>query len=464
MNDLSQRLEAAPWRAEIRATLSLAWPLAIAQVGQIAINTTDVVMIGRLGPDELAASALGTWLYLTLNLFGLGVLTAISALTAQAHGAREPRAVRRTVRQGLWVALTLAIPFTFLMAQADWLFVLFGQPPETVALALPFVAILKWTLLPSLGFIALRFFIIALGHPRLVMITLFGGVVLNALFDYALIFGHFGLPALGLEGAALATVFVYCAMFATMAVIVLTVRPFRRYRVFSRLWRADWPRYAQIFRIGTPAGIAVLMEIGLFAAAVYLMGIIGPVAVAAHTIAIQCAAVTFMIPLGVSQAATVRVGMALGRRDRAGIGRAAGAALTVGTAFMAAMAVLFWVLPRPIVGLFIDLDAPENAVVTALAVEFLIFAGAFQVFDGAQAIGTGILRGLNDTRVPMLMATVGFWLIGFPVCIGLAFGLGWDGVGIWVGLSLSLVVFAGLLVQRIARRDRVVEACRALAV
>jgi MATE family multidrug resistance protein len=451
------------WRVEIRATLALAWPLAVAQVGQIAINTTDVVMIGRLGADELAASALGTWLYLTLNLFGLGVLTAVSALTAQAHGAGEPRAVRRTVRQGLWAALAMGVPFVLVMAQADWLFALFGQPPRTVALALPFVAILKWTLLPSLGFIALRFFVTALGRPRLVMATLFGGVALNALLDYALIFGNFGLPALGLEGAAMATVFVYTAMFVAMAVVVLTVPQFRRYHVFARLWRSDWPRFAQIFRIGTPAGIAVLMEIGLFAAAVYLMGMIGPDAVAAHTIAIQCAAVTFMIPLGVAQAATVRVGMALGRRDRAGIGRAAGAALAVGVGFMAAMAVTFWVAPRPIVGLFIDLEAPQNAAVIALAVQFLVFAGAFQVFDGAQAIGTGILRGVNDTRVPMLMATVSFWLIGFPVCIGLGFGLGWDGVGIWTGLSLSLVLYAGLLVRRIARRNRDVAACRRLA-
>jgi MATE family multidrug resistance protein len=451
-----------PWRAEIRATLALAWPVALAQVGQIAINTTDVLMIGRLGAEPLAASALGTWFYLMLNLFGLGVLTAVPALTAQAYGAREPRAVRRTVRQGLWAAVAMAVPFIILMDNAEGLFLLFGQPPATVALAMPFVDILKWTLLPSQCFIALRFFIVALGRPRLVMGCLFGGVALNALLDYALIFGHFGLPALGLEGAAIATVFVYSALFAAMAVIVLTMRPFRRYHVFARLWRADWPRFAQIFRIGTPAGIGVLMEIGLFAAAVNLMGIIGPASIAAHQIAIQCAAVTFMIPLGIAQAATVRVGMALGRRDRAGIGRAAWSALGLSVGFMALMAVVIWTLPRPIVGLFIDLDAPENAEVVALAASFLVYAGAFQVFDGAQAVGTGILRGLNDTRVPMLMATFSFWIVSFPVCIWLGFGLGWEGEGIWIGLSLSLVLFAGLLVRRIARRERDVAACRKL--
>jgi MATE family multidrug resistance protein len=295
------------------------------------------------------------------------------------------------------------------------------------------------------------------------MATLAGGVALNALLDYALIFGHFGLPALGLEGAALATVLVYCALFAAMAIVVLTMRPFRRYHVFSRLWRSDWLRFAEIFRIGTPAGVAVLMEIGLFAAAVYLMGMIGPDAVAAHQIAIQCAAVTFMVPLGVAQASTVRVGMALGRRDRAGIGRAAWAALATGVGFMAVMAATFWVVPRSIVGLYLDLDAPENQRVIALAIEFLLLAGAFQVFDGAQAVGTGILRGLSDTRAPMMMATVSFWLVGFPVCIGLGFGLGWNGFGIWIGLSLSLVLFSALLVRRIARRDRDVAACRRLA-
>lgn len=450
------------WRGDIRATLTLAWPLAVAQVGQIAINTTDVLMIGRLGPEALAASALGTWLYLTLNLFGLGVLTAVAALTAQAYGAREPRMVRRTVRQGLWAALAMGVPFVFVMAQAEWLFTLFGQPPQTIAMAVPFVAILKWTLLPSLAFIALRFFIIALGRPRLVMAALFGGVALNALLDYALIFGRLGAPALGLEGAALATVFVYCALFATLAVFVLTMRPFRRYHVFARLWRADWPRFALIFRIGTPAGFGILMEIGLFAAAVYLMGVIGPEAVAAHQIAIQCAAVTFMVPLGISQAATVRVGVALGRRDRDGVGRAAWSALALGAGFMTITAIAFWVLPRPIVGLYIDLDVPGNAAVVALAVQFLFFAGAFQVFDGAQAVGSGILRGLSDTRVPMIMAVVSFWLIGFPVAVFFGFGLAWHGIGVWVGLTLSLVVFAGLLVRRIARRERDVEACRTL--
>ncbi|MEK9662793.1 MAG: MATE family efflux transporter, partial [Alphaproteobacteria bacterium] len=169
-----------------------------------------------------------------------------------------------------------------------------------------------------------------------------------------------------------------------------------------------------------------------------------------------------MIPLGVAQAATVRVGMALGRRDRAGIGRAAWSALAIAAVFMAAMAVLFWAVPRSLVGLFIDLDAADNAAVIALAIRFLLFAGAFQVFDGTQAVATAILRGLSDTRVPMIMATVSFWVISFPVCIWLAFGLGWQGSGIWAGLFLSLVLFSALLIQRIARRERVVAACLTL--
>ncbi len=451
------------WRAETRATLKLAWPLAAAQIGQIAINTTDVIMIGWLGTEALAASALGTWLFLTLYLFGLGMLTPVAGLTAQALGAGDSRGVRRTVRQGLWVAVTLAVPFTVMMAQAEYIFALFRQPPGAAALAVPYVAILKWTLLPSLAYVALRFFVTALGHPRIVMATMMAGVALNALLDYALIFGEFGAPALGLEGAALATVGVNCAMFAALAIVAMKARPFRGYEVFARIWRSDWRRYLQILRIGSPSGTGILMEIGLFAAAVYLMGLIGPAEVAAHQIAIQVVAVTFMVPLGISQAATVRSGLALGRNDREGIGRAAWVALALGVGFMAMTAILIWALPRQIVGLFIDVADPANSRVVDLAVQFLWFAAAFQVFDGAQAVGSGFLRGLNDTKVPMLLAGLCFWVIGFPVAVWLGFVLDWQGTGIWIGLSVSLFLYAGTLVLRIRRRGTAVAACRELA-
>jgi MATE family multidrug resistance protein len=305
-----------------------------------------------------------------------------------------------------------------------------------------------WGFVPALWFVNLRNFIAALERPRAGMVVMLIGVLFNALADYALIFGAFGLPALGLVGAGIATAISNIFLFVALLGFVLIDRRFRRYYILGRFWRADWPRLREVFRIGLPIGITLIMEVGLFAAAGFLIGAISTTQLAAHQIALQCAAVSFMVPLGLAQAATVRVGLAAGREDPPGVLRAGTMALVIGCAFMLAMALVMWTVPRGIVGLFIDAADPANRAVVQAAVTFLAIAALFQIFDGGQVIGAGALRGLKDTRWPMLFAAIAYWLVGMVCALGLGFGIGLGGLGVWLGLAAGLAVAAALMIGR----------------
>ena len=305
-----------------------------------------------------------------------------------------------------------------------------------------------WGLVPALWFVVLRNFIAALERPRAGMVVTFLAIAFNALAGYGLIFGAFGLPALGLRGAGIAAALTNVLMFLGLLAYVQTDRQFRRYQILGRFWRPDWVRFREILRLGLPIGVTLVMEVGLFAGAGFLMGWVGTAELAAHQIALQCASVTFMVPLGLGQAATVRVGLAVGAGDRPGVLRAGIAALIMGGAFMTATAVLMWSAPAAIVGLFIDAADPANARALQLAVTFLGIAALFQIFDGGQVIGAGVLRGLKDTRWPMIFAAFAYWVVGIGAALGLAFGAGLAGVGIWIGLALALAVAALLMIGR----------------
>ncbi|MBM3521812.1 MAG: MATE family efflux transporter, partial [Alphaproteobacteria bacterium] len=279
--------------------------------------------------------------------------------------------------------------------------------------------------------------------------------VVNAVGNYMLIFGHWGAPPLGVVGSGLASAIANWFSFCALLAFILADRRLRRFSILGRFWRADWPRLREIFRLGLPIAGALLMEVSVFAAAVYALGAIDTAQLAAHQIAIQCAALTFMIPFGLAQAATVRVGLAAGAGDRDGIGRAGWAAFMLGLVFMAVTAVFMAVLRWPIVGLFLDLSVPANLVVAHHAVLFLVIAALFQVFDGSQTIAMGALRGLKDTRVPMLFAGFGYWVVGFGIAWLAAFELGLGGLGIWIGLAIGLSSVAVLATWRFAARDRI---------
>jgi MATE family multidrug resistance protein len=445
------------WRDEIRATLALAWPLVMTNIAQSLIHATDVVLLGWAGPRALAAATLGLNIYLAFFIFGLGLMIATAPILAREIGARRHsvRDVRRTVRQGMWAAVAISIPVWGVMWYSGTLLVALGQDPALSADAQSFVRVLMWGLLPYLFYIVLRNFISALEKPLWSLGIGIVAVVFNAVVNYGLIFGKLGMPELGLVGAGVGSATSNLLMFAGMSAVVLLHPRFRRYRLFGRFWRSDWERFRHIWQLGIPVAITLALEISIFNAAVFLMGLIGTESIAAHAIAIQIAALTFMVPLGLGQAVTVRVGLAFGRRDPVGIAIAGWTAFWLGVGFMTLMALLILAIPGPIVSLFLDSADPANARVIELTLSFILVAAFFQIFDGAQAVGAGMLRGLHDTRVPMFYAAFGYWVVGLATGVGLGFGLGWEGFGVWIGLAAGLATVSVLMLARWIRRERI---------
>jgi MATE family multidrug resistance protein len=452
---ISAGTRARGWSDELRATLALAWPLMLANLTMQLIQATDVVLLGWLGPKELAAAALALSLSFGMILFALGVLTASSPMIASALGERfnAVRDVRRTFRQSLWAAALMTVPTLIVLWNAEPIILAFGQDPELARLAAWFLKGYMWVIPPWMLFQVMRNFLSALERPGWVLVISAAGIPLNALVAWSLIFGHLGMPALGLIGGGIGSAIVWTAMALALAVVILTDRQFRRFHLFGRFWRPDWPRFRQLFRLGGPIGLTMGFEGGVFSAAAYLMGLFGAPSVAAHQIALQIAATTFMIPLALGQAATVRVGIAYGRRDASGIALAGWTAFALSTAFMALMATLMFLFPRDLITLFLD-DTPANATVISLGVSFLLIAALFQIVDGWQVVAAGMLRGIHDTRVPMIFALFGYWAIGLGVGIALAFSMDWRGIGIWTGLAAGLGVVAVLMLLRWARRVR----------
>jgi len=443
------------WGDELRATMALAWPLILANLTQQVIQATDVLLMGRLGATQLAAATLALNLTFTFNLLMLGLVIASSPMMATALGQRfnAVRDVRRTFRAGLWLIAIMLPPYWLLLWHVGALMQAFGESAELARQGQTFLRAYMWCTAPWLLFSLLRNFVSALERPRIVLWLSLAGIALNALLSWSLIFGHLGLPALGLMGGGLGSLFTWLFMCGALIAVVLTERRFRRFHLFGHWWRFDRQRLLAMTRLGWPIGLTMALEMGVFALAAYFMGWIGAPAVAAHAIALQLAALTFMIPLGLGQAATVRVGLALGRRDESGMARAGWTAWVIGVSFMGAMALVMWIIPRELVTLFLK-DVPANAFVIALAISFLKVAAAFQLVDGAQVIGAGMLRGLHDTRWPLIFALIGYWGIGLGIGAWLAFAADWKGVGIWVGLASGLAAVAVLMLARWVLRDR----------
>ena len=446
---------ARDWSDELRATLALAWPLILANLTMQLIQATDVVLLGWLGPKELAAAALALSLSFGMILFAFGVLTGTSPMMASALGSRfnSVRDVRRTFRQGLWAAAMMSIPTLIVLWNAERVILFFGQDSELARLAGWFLRGYMWVIPPWMLFQVMRNFLSALERPGWVLVISTLGIPLNAIVSWSLIFGHLGMPKLGLIGGGVGSSIVWAAMALALALVILTDRQFRRFHLFGRFWRPDWTRFRQLFKLGGPIGLTMGLEGGIFSAAAYLMGIFGAPSVAAHQIALQIAATAFMVPLALGQATTVRVGLAYGRQDRKGIGLAGWTSFGLSTAFMTFTAVVMFTFPHQLITLFLA-DTPENATVIALGVSFLRIAALFQIVDGWQVVGAGMLRGLHDTRVPMVFALFGYWAIGLGVGVGLAFVMEWRGVGIWTGLAAGLGVVAVLMLWRWSRRDR----------
>lgn len=443
----------APWRAEARAMLALAWPIALTNLSQMALLVTDTVMLGHYSSTALAASALGGNLYWLTFPLVFGIAMAAAPMLAQARGRklRHVRDMRRTVRQGFWAIALAALPCWLVLWRAEAILLAIGQDPGLAAQAQDYTHSLMWGLLPFGWFMVLRAHLAALERPKAAMVVALAAIGFNALADWLLIFGNAGFPELGIAGAGWASSASNLVMFLGLACWMRIDRGLRRFHLAGRFWRADWPRFAELFRIGLPVAAMLAFETWVFSVSALLMGYFGEAALAAHAITIQVAAATFMVPMGLSQAATARVGLSAGADDPAGLHRAGWTAIGMAAAFMVAMAGLLLSVPAAIAGLFLGAADPGAAAVTRVAVDLLMLAGLFQVFDGTQATAAGALRGLKDTRVPMLLAAFGYWIAGIPLGAALAFAGGWGPAGLWVGLVLGLASVAVLLVWRWAR-------------
>ena len=440
----------AIWRSELVETVKLAWPIALTQLGQIAMMTTDLALIGRLGDGAVAAVALTHLILFCGFVVGMGPVSAVAALAAQAYGAREARMVRRSLRMGIWASVLMGVPINVAQLWGEDLLVASGQSSETAALAARYLLGITWSIIPGWCFIAIRNFMGAVNRPEPGLWITLAAIPINALLAYALIYGQFGLPRLDLLGAGIATTLVNVGMCAAAVLVCYTRRPFKKYRVLGRFWRADWRMLAQLFVIGFPISIGFMLEWGLFSSAAILVGWLGTTALAAHQIALQAATILFMIPFGISLAATVRVGHAVGRRDPVASRRAGFTAILLGGACMVVVTLVTVAFRAPIPLLFLG-EGTANAETARLAATLLAIGGTFFVTDALQTIAAGALRGLNDTRVPMLFAAVSFWLIGFTGAYGLAFWAGLDTIGIWIGFSLSVATYATLLIWRFHR-------------
>lgn len=445
------------WESHFRATLALGVPLIGAQLAQLGINTTDVMIVGQLGAEQLAAMVLSAQFLFTILVFGSGFAIAVIPMVAQAYGRGDVVSVRRSLRMGLWVVLAywlLMLPAFF---NSERILLAAGQKPEVAALAHGYIVIGQLAVLPGLLYNVIRSLVSAIGRAAVILNVTIAMLVLNAFFAYALVLGHFGFPALGLEGAAIVSVLVQLAGFIFIVAYVQSRADTRRYEIFVRFWRPDWKAFWEVVRLGLPISVTILAEVSLFTVASLMMGHIGTIELAAHGIALQWASIAFMIPLGLSQAATVRVGVAHGQGNHAALIRASITVMAIACVIAAIGGIVFAVVPEFLGSWFLDTKSPEASQVLAYAGPLIVVAGLFQLVDGIQAIANGLLRGLKDARVPMILALIAYWPIGFFLAWAFAFPLGFGGVGIWFGFLVGLAAAAVMLCARfylLVRRER----------
>lgn len=440
------RSEYTPTREDVRGLLRLASPIVLIQVGLVSMGVVDTIMVGHLSAAALAAVALGNLYTFGLSIFGLGILLALDPIVAQALGARDEVAVQRGLQRGILLSLILAIPTSLLHLTVVPVLALAQQPEEIIPFAAGYVYRVIPSVWPFFAFVVLRQTLQAHHRTQPIVITILIANLANAFLNYAWIFGKYGFPALGVLGSAWATTVGRWFMVALLLTLGWKhLAPYLR-ELAPRVFHVE--PLGRMLRVGAPIGTQMLFEWGAFGAIGLLMGWLGVTQMAAHQVALNLASLTFMVPLGVSSAAAVIVGHAVGREDVAGVRRSSLAALLVGAGFMSLTAVTFITVPGLLAGLY-----STNADVIRLAVLLLPIAGVFQIFDGTQVVCLGVLRGLGDTRVPMVLSTLGFWCLGIPVSVGLAFGLGLGATGLWWGLVAGLGVVAIVLLVRLWRRE-----------
>lgn len=437
--------------SHLRATLGLGLPLIGSMLAQIAITLTDTIMMGWYGVAELAAVALGGSYFHVILILGMGFGLAVMPLVAAAAANDDRRQVRRVTRMGLWIGLIFSALVMPLFLWSGPILLSLGQAPEVARLTEIYLVIAGWAIAPAVLITVLRSHLSALDHPRIVLWATLAGVVLNAALNWVLIFGNLGAPELGVAGAAWASLATHLLILAVLAAYAALKSDLRQDTLFARFYRPDWEAMAQVFRLGWPIGLTLLSESGLFMATMVMMGWLGPNSLAAHGIAIQICSATFMVHIGLSQAATVRAGRAWGLGDTANLRLAGFAALILSAAMVALTIAGFLLVPEVLIGAFLDPGDPLRPEIIALGASLLAVAALFQLADAGQVMALGLLRGTQDTRVPMIYALISYWLLGLPAAWVLGFPLGLEGPGIWAGLVVGLAVAAALMMTRFWR-------------
>ena len=429
--------------------ISLAVPVVLSELGWVAQGVVDNIMVGRLGPVAIGAVALGNAVYYTPSLFGIGLLLGLDTLVSQAYGRRDHDECHRWLAQGMYLACIASVPLMILIAALSYGFTHFGVIPEVASLSGGYLRILNWGTLPLLVYGGTRRYLQGVGQVRVITLTYVLANLLNWFGDWVLIYGKFGFPALGVNGSAISTCIARVGMAVAMLAFAWRYERRRGHPLFAHWAGPQLDRLRRLVRLGAPAAGQIVLEVGAWNLSTFAAGYLTPVALATHTIALNYASISYMVPLGVSAAAAVAVGHAIGAGDPARARRAGWLALALGTGFMGLAGIVFLVAPGPL----IELYTPDPRVL-ALGPTLLLIAAAFQIFDGIQTVSTGALRGLGETRVPMYANLVGYWVMGLPLGFILCFVLKWGIYGMWIGLTLSLIVIAFTLLVRWNRDSR----------
>ncbi|WP_349305015.1 MATE family efflux transporter [Marivita sp. GX14005] len=436
--------------AHVKAILVLGLPLVGGHLAQMGIGLTDTIMVGWYGAEALATVTLASTLFMTVFLAGSGFAWAVMPMVAKYVAEEDEQQVRRATRMGLWLSALYCAAIFPLLWWSDPVLRALGQAPQIAAEAQVYLRFLVFGLLPALVTMTLKSYLAALEKTQVVFWVTAIAVPFNAAANYALIFGNFGFPELGIKGAAIASLSTHVFSAVVTAGYIIGFVP--QHALFQRLWKSDWDMFGTVFRLGWPIGLTTLSEVGLFAASAIMMGWLGTIPLAAHGIALQLASVMFMLHLGLSNAATVRAGNAFGRQDWTHMARGGAMALALSVGVALATIILFIALPEPLIVIFLDPGDPARAAIIETGIVLLAVAAVFQLVDGAQVVALGLLRGVQDTRVPMWIAAVSYWVLGLPAAYLLGFTFGLGGAGVWGGLVVGLAAAAVLLNHRFWRR------------
>jgi len=423
--------------------VALAVPVVLSELGWMAQGVVDTIMVGKLGPAAIGAVAVGNAVYYTPSLFGIGLLLGLDTLVSHAYGRKDHEACHRWLAQGVYLACIVTPPLMVLIAAASYGLARAGVTPEVAGPAGSYLRILNFGTLPLLLYGAARRYLQGVGQVRLLTLTYVLANLLNWFGNWVLIYGKLGMPALGVNGSALSTCVARISMAVGLIGLAWHYERKRGHPLFQHWARPSLLRLKQLVRLGAPAAGQIVLEVGAWNLGTFCAGLLTPVALATHSIALNYASITYMVPLGVSAAAAVSVGHAIGAGDRDRARRAGWLALGLGTGFMLLAAVVFFVVPRPLIALY-----TTDPRVLAVGPSLLGLAAAFQIFDGIQTVSTGALRGLGETRFPMIANFVGYWILGLPLGIFLCFSLHWGIYGLWIGLTLALIVIASTLLLR----------------